>query len=148
MDPPTIRPLLTLLITILAIVVSADVLRLNVPSFAEFWESYLGFLMRESERNKVNGVIWYLVGVITVLGLYPRDVAVVSILTFVWSSLFESEIDREIGFLGRIQPLRLLVDYGESILPLYHLTYPESKAFLLRHANPLPAFSRRLSLGS
>ncbi|CAD6579547.1 MAG: hypothetical protein TREMPRED_002515 [Tremellales sp. Tagirdzhanova-0007] len=94
LDPPTIRPLLTLLITILAIVVSADVLRLNVPSFAEFWESYLGFLMRESERNKVNGVIWYLVGVITVLGLYPRDVAVVSILTLSWSDTTASTLGR------------------------------------------------------
>jgi diacylglycerol kinase (CTP) len=37
--------------------------------------------MRESERDKVNGVVWYLVGVVWVLGLYPRDVAVVSILT-------------------------------------------------------------------
>ncbi len=37
--------------------------------------------MRESERDKINGVVWYLVGVITVLGLYPRDVAVVAILT-------------------------------------------------------------------
>ena len=40
--------------------------------------------MRESERKKINGVIWYMVGVIFVLGLYPRDVAVVSVLTRVF----------------------------------------------------------------
>lgn len=58
-----------------------DFFRLKYPGFAEIWESYLGFLMRESERDKINGVVWYLVGVIFVLSLYPRDVAVVSILT-------------------------------------------------------------------
>lgn len=57
-----------------------DMIRLNWPAFAELWESVCGFLMREEERNKINGVIWYLVGVVFVLSLYPRDVAVVSIL--------------------------------------------------------------------
>ena len=80
-DPPTLKPLLTVLISALAIVSIADVLRLNLPAFAEIWEYYLGFLMRESERQKINGVIWYLVGVTFVTGIYPRDVAVVSILT-------------------------------------------------------------------
>jgi diacylglycerol kinase (CTP) len=37
--------------------------------------------MRESEKTKLNGVIWYLIGVIFVLSVYPRDVAVISILT-------------------------------------------------------------------
>jgi diacylglycerol kinase (CTP) len=31
-------------------------------------------------QKAINGVIWYLVGVIFVLKFYPRDVAVVSIL--------------------------------------------------------------------
>lgn len=81
MDPPTLKPLITVLSTGLVSVASVDILRLRIPAFAEVWESYFGFLMRESERDKINGVIWYLIGVIFVLGLYPRDVAVVSILT-------------------------------------------------------------------
>lgn len=81
MDPPSVKPLITVLSVGLATVTAVDVLRLNFPAFAEIWEAYLGFLMRESERDKINGVIWYLVGVIFVLALYPRDVAVVSILT-------------------------------------------------------------------
>lgn len=94
LDPPTIRPLLVVLTSSLAAVLTADFFRLNFPFFAEFWESYLGFLMRESERNKINGVVWYLVGVITVLSLYPREVAVVSILTFVpLSALLISELE-------------------------------------------------------
>jgi diacylglycerol kinase (CTP) len=81
MDPPSLRPLITVLTIGLVSVLSVDVLRLNIPAFAEVWESYLGFLMRESERNQINGVVYYLVGVIFVLAAYPRDVAVVSILT-------------------------------------------------------------------
>jgi len=81
LDPPSLRPLITVLSTGLVSVTTIDLLRLRFPAFAEIWEQYLGFLMRESERDKINGVVWYLIGVIFVLGLYPRDVAVVSILT-------------------------------------------------------------------
>ncbi|ORY35878.1 hypothetical protein BCR39DRAFT_512779 [Naematelia encephala] len=94
LDPPSLKPLITVLSTLLVSVLTSDVLRLNFPAFAEIWETYLGFLMRESERNKVNGVVWYLVGVIFVLGLYPRDVAVVSILTLSWSDTTASTIGR------------------------------------------------------
>lgn len=81
MDPPSVKPLITVLSIGLVSVLTIDIFRLNYPGFAEIWESYLGFLMRESERNQINGVVYYLVGVIFVLALYPRDVAVVSILT-------------------------------------------------------------------
>jgi len=80
-DPPTVGPLIKYLSAALTFISICDVFRLRYPAFAELWEVFVGFLMREEERNKVNGVIWYLVGVIFVLALYPRDVAVVSILT-------------------------------------------------------------------
>jgi diacylglycerol kinase (CTP) len=81
MDPPSVKPLITVLSIGLVSVLTIDIFRLKYPGFAEIWEGYLGFLMRESERNQINGVVYYLVGVIFVLALYPRDVAVVSILT-------------------------------------------------------------------
>ncbi|WWC65488.1 uncharacterized protein I303_108106 [Kwoniella dejecticola CBS 10117] len=93
-NPPTLKPLITVLSSALLTVTITDFFRLRFPLFAEIWESYLGFLMRESERNKINGVVWYLVGVIWVLGLYPRDVAVVSILTLSWSDTTASTIGR------------------------------------------------------
>jgi diacylglycerol kinase (CTP) len=85
LDPPSVKPLVQVLATSLVIVATADVFRLNFPAFADFWELYLGFLMRESERQKINGVIWYFIGVIFVVLVYPRDVAVVAILTYVIS---------------------------------------------------------------
>ncbi|EIW69755.1 hypothetical protein TREMEDRAFT_73615 [Tremella mesenterica DSM 1558] len=101
LNPPTLRPLLTVLTTILVGVSTADILRFRYPAFAELWELTVGFLMRESERQKVNGVIWYLAGVIFVLALYPRDVAVVSILTLSWSDTTASTIGR---LWGRYTP--------------------------------------------
>ena len=60
---------------------SNDLIRFNWPAFARAYEQVVGFLMRESERHKINGVVWYLVGVLFVLILFPLDIAVVSILT-------------------------------------------------------------------
>ena len=92
------------------IIVPADILRLNYPPFERTYERVLGFLMRESEKVRTpmthptrlcavsqrfdpfilpawpslqkhtNGVIWYIVGVVFVLALYPLDIAVLSIL--------------------------------------------------------------------
>jgi len=81
MDPPSVKPLITVLSIGLVSVLTLDFFRLKYPAFAELWESYFGILMRDSERDQINGVVWYLIGVIFVLTLYPRDVAVVSILT-------------------------------------------------------------------
>jgi diacylglycerol kinase (CTP) len=81
LDPPSVKPLVTTLSIGLVSVLTIDLFRLKYAGFAEVWESYFGFLMRESERDQINGVVWYLIGVIFVLTLYPRDVAVVSILT-------------------------------------------------------------------
>ncbi|KAL1409797.1 Diacylglycerol kinase [Vanrija albida] len=94
LDPPTLGPLIKVLSSLLAFISVNDALRLNIPAFAEAWEATVGFLMRESERDKVNGTVWYLVGVIFVLALYPRDVAVVSILTLSWSDTTASTIGR------------------------------------------------------
>ena len=97
------RPVVIMLGTALAIIVPADVLRLNHQGFERIYEKALGFLMRESEKVRAvlslsphaaltamqkatNGVIWYIIGVIWVLALYPLDVAVVSILMCVHSS--------------------------------------------------------------
>ncbi|GFZ48309.1 DAG kinase 1 [Saitozyma sp. JCM 24511] len=101
LNPPTVAPLLVVLSTALVSVFTIDLARLRFPAFAELWEVYLGFLMRESERQKINGVVWYLVGVIFVLSFYPRDVAVVSILTLSWSDTTASTIGR---LWGRYTP--------------------------------------------
>ncbi|GMK54889.1 hypothetical protein CspeluHIS016_0114750 [Cutaneotrichosporon spelunceum] len=101
LDPPDIMPLVRYLIAACAFIFTVDLIRLNSPAFAEIWELVCGFLMRVEERNKINGVVWYLVGVIFVLYMYPRDIAVVSILTLSWSDTTASTLGR---LWGRYTP--------------------------------------------
>ncbi|AAW41406.2 hypothetical protein CNBA8100 [Cryptococcus deneoformans B-3501A] len=103
LTPPSLSPLLVVLSTLLVFVLVTDLPRLWFPAsrYAELWEACVGFLMRESEREKVNGVVWYLIGVIFVLGLYPRDVGVVAILLLSWADTTASTLGR---LWGRYTP--------------------------------------------
>ncbi|TCD69783.1 hypothetical protein EIP91_006319 [Steccherinum ochraceum] len=95
--PP--RPVIIALSSFLAIAVPADVLRLNSPAFERLFETCLGLFMRDSEKKSTNGVIWYILGVIFVLGVYPVDVAVVSILILAFADTAASTIGRLWGYL-------------------------------------------------
>ncbi len=81
----------------LGIVVTADVIRLNNRDFEWLYEKVLGFLMRESEKDKVNGVVWYLIGVITSLHFFPEDIACVSIMILSWCDTAASTFGRAFG---------------------------------------------------
>lgn len=81
----------------LGIVLTADVVRLNNNDFERLYEKVLGFLMRESEKDKVNGVVWYLVGVITSLHFFPEDIACVSIMVLSWCDTCASTFGRAFG---------------------------------------------------
>ncbi|KAI0342554.1 hypothetical protein BDW22DRAFT_1331066 [Trametopsis cervina] len=95
------RPVVVALSAALAVIAPTDILRLNSPAFARVYERYLGFLMRESEKKTTNGVIWYIIGVIWVLTLYPLDISVVSILILSWADTAASTIGR---LWGRYTP--------------------------------------------
>ncbi|THH29166.1 hypothetical protein EUX98_g5024 [Antrodiella citrinella] len=95
--PP--RPVIIALSTFLAIAVPVDFLRLRSPAFERIFERYVGLFMRDSEKKSTNGVIWYLLGVIFVLSVYPVDVAVVSILILAFADTAASTIGRLWGSL-------------------------------------------------
>jgi len=76
------------------VIVPAEFLRLNYPSFERAFEKTVGFLMRESEKKHTNGVVWYIVGVVFVLALYPLDVAVLSIMILSWADTAASTFGR------------------------------------------------------
>lgn len=82
---------------IFLVVASADLLRLNSPTFERFFESVLSVLMRESEKERVNGVVWYLVGVMTSLHFFPEDIASVSIIVLSWCDPAASTFGRMFG---------------------------------------------------
>jgi len=81
----------------LGVVVTADVIRLNNDDFEKIYEKVLGFLMRESEKDKVNGVVWYLIGVISSLHFFPEDIACVSIMILSWCDTCASTFGRALG---------------------------------------------------
>ncbi|KAI0311654.1 hypothetical protein OF83DRAFT_1177364 [Amylostereum chailletii] len=92
----------------LCIIVPADVLRLNWPAFERLYERAVGFLMRESEKNHSNGVIWYIIGVLWVLTLYPLDIAIMSIMILSWADTAASTFGRLWGYLTPPLPRHLL----------------------------------------
>ncbi|KAI5817304.1 hypothetical protein BZA77DRAFT_39053 [Pyronema omphalodes] len=85
-----IAPLTTALIPI----VSADILRLRSESFNQVYIKVLGALMRESEVKGWNGVIWYLVGTVAVMVMFPKDVATLSIALLSWCDTAASTFGR------------------------------------------------------
>jgi len=57
----------------------------------------LGALMRESEVDGWNGVIWYLLGAWTVIRFFPKDVGVMAVLLLSWCDTAASTIGRLYG---------------------------------------------------
>ena len=78
-------------------IATADWLRLNYPAVNRFYIRMLGALMRESEVRGTNGVVWYLVGTLTVLHVFPKDVATLSILLLSWCDTAASTVGRAWG---------------------------------------------------
>ncbi|KAK0555565.1 Diacylglycerol kinase [Tilletia horrida] len=81
----------------LGIVLTADVIRLNSPPFERLYEKVLGFLMRETEKTRCNGVVFYLIGTIVTLRLFPEDIACVGIMTLSWADTAASLFGRIFG---------------------------------------------------
>jgi len=87
--------------------------------------------MRESEKSRTNGVVWYLCGVLIVLIFYPLDVAVVSILILSWA-------DTAASTFGRL--------YGPSTRKLPSGSIPLPLPFLKSNRWPRLGFAARKSL--
>jgi diacylglycerol kinase (CTP) len=78
-------------------VATADYLRFTFPSFNRLYVRVLGALMRETEYDAWNGVIWYMLGVWIVLSFFPKDVGVVGVLLLSWCDTAASTIGRAYG---------------------------------------------------
>lgn len=91
---PTITPYL---ITALVPIATADYLRHTYPSFNRLYVRVLGALMRETEYDGWNGVIWYLLGAWIALGFFPKDVGVMSVLLLSWCDTAASTFGRAYG---------------------------------------------------
>ena len=74
-----------------------DFLRHRYASLNRLYVRLMGALMRETEYDGWNGVIWYLLGAWIVLGFFPKDVAVMGVLLLSWCDTAASTIGRELG---------------------------------------------------
>ena len=86
-----------MLLTALVPIVSTEVVRHTFPRFNRFYIRVLGALMRETEVEGWNGVIWYLLGAWSVLKFMPKDVAVMGILLLSWCDTAASTVGRLYG---------------------------------------------------
>jgi len=78
-------------------IATTDYLRHTYPSLNRLYVRVLGALMRETEYEGWNGVIWYLLGAWTVLGFFPKDVGVMGVLLLSWCDTAASTIGRAYG---------------------------------------------------
>ncbi|KII91454.1 hypothetical protein PLICRDRAFT_89738 [Plicaturopsis crispa FD-325 SS-3] len=102
------RTVVVVLCTALAVIAPTDMVRLRNPAFARVYERFLGFLMRESEKEMTNGVIWYLIGCGFVLSVFPLDIATVSIIILSWADTAASTFGRMLGRRTGPLPRRIL----------------------------------------
>ncbi|KAI9737528.1 MAG: hypothetical protein M1834_009683 [Cirrosporium novae-zelandiae] len=93
-QPSQITPIL---LAFLVPIAAVDVVRHHSRSFNQFYIRVMGVLMRESEVNGFNGVIFYLVGAWAALALFPKDVGVMAVLLLSWCDTAASTIGRILG---------------------------------------------------
>lgn len=87
------------LISMLIPIATLEYLRFASSRFNRMYIAVVGPLMRENEKTgkQINGVIWYLVGLIIVLSIFPKDVSLLSIYLLSWADLAASTVGRAYG---------------------------------------------------
>ncbi|KAI9811566.1 MAG: hypothetical protein M1826_003135 [Phylliscum demangeonii] len=78
-------------------IASVDYLRHQYPALNQRYIGVCGALMRESEVQGWNGVIWYLLGVWIALSVFPKDVGVMAVLLLSWCDTAASTVGRAYG---------------------------------------------------
>jgi diacylglycerol kinase (CTP) len=94
LQPSNITPYL---VAALIPIAATDYLRFKFPSLNRLYVRALGALMRETEYDGWNGVIWYLLGVWIVLTFFTKDIGVVGVLLLSWCDTAASTIGRAFG---------------------------------------------------
>jgi len=148
-QPSAITPILGYALIPIA---SADILRFISPSFNWFYIRVLGALMRETEYSGWNGVIWYLVGTWTVLTVFPKDIATLSVLLLSWCDTAASTFGRLYGrYTPRIRKnkslagsLAAMMVGAASAAVFYGVVVPATP---LWEDDPIPALSFFNKLG-
>jgi diacylglycerol kinase (CTP) len=78
-------------------IATVDYVRHKYAPFNRFYVRVMGALMRETEYEGWNGVIWYLLGAWIVLRFFPKDIGVMGVLLLSWCDTAASTVGRAYG---------------------------------------------------
>ncbi|KRZ98411.1 uncharacterized protein AC631_05832 [Debaryomyces fabryi] len=74
-----------------------DFIRFRVPSVNNKLIKLYSSMMRESEQNSYNGILFFLIGIIITSSLLPKDICLMCNLLLSWGDTSASLIGREFG---------------------------------------------------
>lgn len=83
--------------TLFAIFFASDVIRFNSPRINQIVIRGSTLIMRPSEMNLWNGIVFYLAGLAIVFTFAPKDIAVMSVLLLSWADTAASTFGRQFG---------------------------------------------------
>lgn len=91
------KQLIAPLSVLFAVIFTNDYIRFQNPELnkkicKQFW-----FLIRESEVNSYNGTLWFLVGLVLVFSVAPKDISLMSVLLLSWADTAASTVGRKWG---------------------------------------------------
>ena len=95
--------ILLILIAGLAVAFAVEFLRLTWQAFRDLFNRYLGFLLREGERQHICGATYWLIGAFLVVLIFPRHIAVFSLYMLIVSDSLAAWVGRS---AGRIRLIR------------------------------------------
>jgi dolichol kinase len=74
-------PAVIILAIVTALMIIAELLRLYVPFFRNFYNRFFGYMTREHEHNNhITGATNILIGLLIAVSLFPKEIAVASML--------------------------------------------------------------------
>lgn len=85
------------LLALFAVIFANDYLRLHNPELNAKIVSAFWFVIRPSEVHQYNGVLWYLVGLVFVFAVAPKDISLMSVLLLSWADTAASTFGRQFG---------------------------------------------------
>ncbi|CAH2354384.1 CTP-dependent diacylglycerol kinase 1 [[Candida] railenensis] len=89
------RQLVVPLVIMAGLCFAQDFIRFRNPAFNKQFIKYYGFMMRESEHDRYNGILFFLLGLILTSSFLPKDLAVMCNFLLSWA-------DTSASFVGRL----------------------------------------------
>ncbi|KAK9464311.1 hypothetical protein V1512DRAFT_213573 [Lipomyces arxii] len=144
------------LIFLLLVILLLDVIRFGSPAFSKYYIKFFGFLMRESEVNQWNGIVFYLSGLIIVFLAFSKDISLLAVLLLSWCDTAASSFGRAYGHLTpKIFKNKSLAGTGAAFLTgtfsaylLYGFIFPKTSGLNVDDHLAWTPESSNLSLSS